>query len=53
MQFRFGIGPRLFLAFGATALTTVAASAIAWFIFEGIGRALTEVTDEGVSAISG
>jgi PAS domain S-box-containing protein len=52
MQFRFGIGPRLFLAFGATALTTVAASAIAWFIFEGIGRALTEVTDEGVPAIT-
>jgi PAS domain S-box-containing protein len=52
MRFRFGIGPRLFLAFGATALTTAAASSVAWVIFEDIGSALTEVTGKGVPAIT-
>ncbi len=49
---RFGIGPRLFLAFGATAFMTVVASGIAWLIFGGIGNALLEVTGSGVPAIT-
>jgi PAS domain S-box-containing protein len=52
MRFRFGIGPRLFLAFGATALTTAAASSVAWVIFADIGSALTDVTGKGVPAIT-
>jgi methyl-accepting chemotaxis protein len=49
---RFGIGPRLFLAFGATALMTVIATGIAWFVFGGLGSALVEVTGRGVPAIT-
>jgi methyl-accepting chemotaxis protein len=49
---RFGIGPRLFLAFGAAALMTVIASGIAWVVFGGIGGALTQVTGKGVPAIA-
>jgi len=49
---RFGIGPRLFMAFGAAALMTVIASGIAWMVFGGIGGALTEVTGKGVPAIA-
>jgi methyl-accepting chemotaxis protein len=49
---RFGIGPRLFLAFGATALMTVIASGVASFVFGGLGGALSQVTGKGVPAIT-
>src|SRR5271169_354157 len=47
---RFGIKTKLFLAFFSLAGLTVLASAIAWYVFRDIERAVTRVTVESVNA---
>ena len=44
----FGIGGRLFAAFGALAGGIVLASAIAWYVFTNIDRSVSAVTDESM-----
>ena len=48
---RFGIKTKLFLAFFSLAGLTVLASAIAWYVFRDIERAVTRVTVESVPGI--
>ena len=48
---RFGIKTKLFLAFFSFAGLTVLASAIAWYVFRDIERAVTRVTVESVPGI--
>src|SRR3546814_709237 len=48
---RIGIGYRLFGAFGAVALLTLVASAIAWFSFANVGSVLHQVTGRSVPAM--
>src|SRR4029077_5450952 len=48
---RFGIKAKLFLAFFSFAGLTVLASAIAWYVFRDIERAVTRVTSESVPGI--
>ena len=48
---RFGIKTKLFLAFFSFAGLTVLASAIAWYVFRDIERAVTRVTVESVPSI--
>jgi phosphoglycerate-specific signal transduction histidine kinase len=48
---RFGIKTKLFLAFFFLAGLTVLASAIAWYVFRDIERAVTRVTVESVPGI--
>ena len=48
---RFGIKTKLFFAFFSLAGLTVLASAIAWYVFRDIERAVTRVTVESVPGI--
>ena len=48
---RFGIGPRLLIAFGASALLTLIASTVAWISFGQIGGAVTTTMDTNVPAM--
>ena len=48
---RFGIKTKLFLAFFSLAGLTMLASAIAWYVFRDIERAVTRVTGESVPGI--
>ncbi len=49
--FRFGIKAKLFLAFSSLAALTSLASAVAWYVFRDIDRAVTRVTAESVPGI--
>ncbi len=48
---RFGIGPRLLIAFGASALLTLIASTVAWISYGQISGALTATMDRSVPAM--
>ena len=48
---RFGIKAKLFFAFSSLAVLTVLASAVAWYVFRDIDRAVTRVTVESVPGI--
>ncbi len=48
---RFGIKAKLFLAFFSLAALTAVASAVAWYVFRDIDRAVTRVTVESVPGI--
>ena len=48
---KFGIKAKLFLAFFSLAALTALASAIAWYVFRDIDRAVTRVTVESVPGI--
>src|SRR6516225_1781313 len=48
---KFGIKAKLFLAFFSLAALTALASAIAWYVFRNIDRAVTRVTAESVPGI--
>ena len=48
---RFGIGPRLLIAFGASALLTLIASTVAWVSYGQIAGALTATMDRSVPAM--
>ncbi|SMF09707.1 Methyl-accepting chemotaxis protein [Tistlia consotensis] len=48
---RFGLGPRLFLAFGAVAGLTVLASGAAWFTFGGVEQAYDETAQRTAPAM--
>src|SRR5215472_12994628 len=48
---KFGIKAKLFLAFFSLAALTALASAIAWYVFRDIDRAVTRVTGESVPGI--
>ena len=48
---QFGIKTKLFLAFFSLAALTALASAIAWYVFRDIDRAVTRVTVESVPGI--
>ncbi|MGH6803382.1 MAG: hypothetical protein ACREC3_08440, partial [Methyloceanibacter sp.] len=48
---RFGIKAKLFLAFFSLAGLTAVASAVAWYVFRDIDRAVTRVTVESVPGI--
>jgi adenylate cyclase len=50
-HFSFGIKAKLFLAFSFLAGLTVLASAVAWYVFRDIDRAVTRVTAESVPGI--
>src|SRR6516225_10172698 len=50
-NFKFGIKAKLFLAFFTLAALTALASAIAWYVFRDIDRAVTRVTAESVPGI--
>src|SRR6516164_9735599 len=50
-QFQFGIKAKLFLAFCSLAGLTALASAVAWYVFRDIDRAVTRVTAESVPSI--
>jgi len=49
---RFGIGPRLYLAFGGMTLLTVLAAGIAVVAFTQVGRTLGDVTDRSMPAVT-
>jgi len=49
----FGIGLRLYAAFGATTLLTVVAVGIAWFAFENVRAALDNVTHRAIPVLTG
>jgi len=48
---RFGLRHKLFLAFGAVAATTVAASAVAWVNFTGAGQTIEDITAQRVPSV--
>src|SRR6516162_598052 len=48
---KFGIKAKLFLAFFSLAALTALASAVAWYVFRDIDRAVTRVTVESVPGI--
>src|SRR5215472_18797760 len=48
---KFGIKAKLFLAFFTLAALTASASAVAWYVFRDIDRAVTRVTVESVPGI--
>jgi len=52
MKTRFGIGPRLYLSFGAMTLLTVVAAGIAALAFSEVGRTLGDVTDRSLPAVT-
>jgi signal transduction histidine kinase/DNA-binding response OmpR family regulator/HAMP domain-containing protein len=49
---RLGIKGRLFLAFCAMAATTAIASAVAWYAFMGIDRAVTQITTDSIPGMA-
>jgi len=49
---RFGIGVRLFGAFGAVVFLTLIACGIAWFSFANVGSVFHQVTDRSVPAMT-
>lgn len=49
---RFGLGVRLWLAFGVSVLLTVMVAAVAWTSFINLGRNKEAIVDRGVPAIS-
>ena len=49
---RLGIKARLFLAFCAMAAMTAIASAVAWYAFVGIDRAVTQITTDSVPGMA-
>src|SRR5690606_11156628 len=52
MKTRFGIGPRLYLAFGGMTMLTVVAAGIAVAAFSGVGRTLDAVTERSIPAVT-
>ncbi len=48
---RFGIGPRLLIAFGASAFLTLIASSVAWISYGQIAGAVSATMDESVPAM--
>jgi class 3 adenylate cyclase len=50
--FRFGIKAELLTAFGAMTVMTIIASAVAWFAFTEVDRAVTRITASAVPSIS-
>src|SRR6516165_4423742 len=50
-RFQFGIKAKLFLAFCSLAGLTALASAVAWYVFRDIDRAVTRVTAESIPGI--
>jgi len=51
-RIRFGIGPRLYTAFGATTALTVIAAGIAWFAFENVRGTLDNVAQRAVPVLA-
>ena len=49
---RFGIGPRLYLAFGAMTLLTVVAAGTAVVAFKEVGKTLGDVTERSMPAVT-
>lgn len=49
----FGIGPRLYIAFGAMTALTVIATATAWVAFTNTDRTLRDVTEKALPAVTG
>jgi signal transduction histidine kinase/DNA-binding response OmpR family regulator/HAMP domain-containing protein len=47
-----GIKAKLFLAFGGMAMLTAGASAVAWYAFTDVDRAVTQITAEGIVGMS-
>ncbi len=49
---RFGIGPRLYSAFGATTALTVVAAGLAWVAFENVRGTLDNITTQAIPVLA-